>query len=617
MIKAKNPTLLNVSYVRPNKRLEQKECFQVIYIDDNGEVQYTDEPADVDIFIVKPEYRTYSYNKPEERIEHMDKVRVRYSKIRYKIAEEAGEWGKNIIEQSYQQNDYRLLNQLYKWPYAYVCDFQPEYYYMKQWYDKYPLKTPKLTKAFLDIETDMIDYKIDLDDIPNTAYSPVNLVTVVLDETKDVYTFVLRPYVPPRNGRSDKEYKKRYDLYEKQLKDHQKMMNNMNQFIDSLHDEFDKTYGHLNYHIREYEKEIDLIADIFRLINTRKPNFCMEWNMRFDIQYIYYRIIALGYDPVSIMCHPDFKHQKCYFKVDTSTYKIEKQYDFFYCSSYTQFICQMRLYASIRKSQHKLKSVSLNAIGDRELRDRKVDYPEETNIIMFPYVDWLRFIKYNIKDVLIQFGIERKTKDILTYYMRSHSNMTPYNKIFKETHLLRNVREMYFEKDGWAQSNNINIISDRVLSDTERQFYGLIEDDDSDEGGASYKGAINAIPTMNDYVGQRVMGSKTNNIFINAMDYDMGAFYPSIKIASNMDPITLLYKASFDNNEFLSGQYPNRSLNTTYEEKDKNNKMRKLDITGEAVNTYTTNNTLTFAFNYLGIPDMPSLLDMVRQQINS
>ena len=52
--------------------------------------------------------------------------------------------------------------------------------------------------------------------------------------------------------------------------------------------------------------------------------------------------------------------KRCYFKVDRSTFLLEKQYDYFYCSSYTQYICQMRMYASVRKSQHKLKSVAFS-----------------------------------------------------------------------------------------------------------------------------------------------------------------------------------------------------------------------------------------------------------------
>jgi len=197
-------------------------------------------------------------------------------------------------------------------------------------------------------------------------------------------------------------------------------------------------------------------------------------------------------------------------------------------------------------------------------------------------------------------GIARKTMDIKTYYMRAMQNYTPYNKIFKETHLLRNVREYYFEKEGWVQSNNINIIDSPI----DEEFLKVDDSDEEDENNSSFKGAINAEPTMNDYVGERVMGVKTNNVFFNAIDFDMAAFYPSIKIISNMDALTLLYKAALVNDEFISGEFRNRSLNQQYEEKDKYGNVRKLDITGELVNTYASGNIITFAYNYLGMPDI-------------
>ena len=110
-------------------------------------------------------------------------------------------------------------------------------------------------------------------------------------------------------------------------------------------------------------------------------------------------------------------------------FQISKQYDYFYASAYTQYICQMRLYSAVRKSQHTLKSVALNAISDMELKDKKIEYPESANIVQFPYVDWRNFIKYNIKDVLLQYGIENKVRDVDTYYYNSHANLTPYNKV--------------------------------------------------------------------------------------------------------------------------------------------------------------------------------------------
>lgn len=614
MIYGSNPTLLNVNYIRPEKDKNIEESFEVIYKTEDGTVRKSNEPAEVDIYFVKPEYRTYTYNKPQELLRHLEKFRVPVSKIRYAIADQMGDAGKQLIKQCYQERNFRGINQVYKWPYAYGCDFQPEFYYMKNWYDKYPLGKVKLTKAFMDIETDLMDFTPDLDNIQSTAYAPVNLITVFLEETHESFTFVLKPYEPTKIGRNPKEYERRYNQYLTQKADHEKLMSDLPAFFTDLDKSFSPIYGDVTYNIREYADEIDLIADVFRLINNRKPNFCLQWNMRFDIQYLYYRIMVLGYDPKSIMCHPDFTNPKCYFHVDKMVFQLEKQYDYFYCSSYTQYICQMRLYASIRKSQQKLKSVSLNAIGDRELKDRKVEYPSEANIMLFPYVDWIRFIKYNIKDVLIQVGIERKTNDVMTYYSKSHSNLTPYSKIFRETHLLRNVREMYFEKDGWVQANNLNILDDGGRSEEEKKFYG-VSDDDDDEDEATFKGAIMADPIWNAYVGMPIAGEPSNNIHPNAMDYDMGAFYPSIKIASNMDPGTLLYKASFTNEEFISGEFPNRSLNTTYQERDKNGKLRNLDITGEAVNTYVSGNVLTFASNYLGVPNMTELVKSVLKEL--
>lgn len=606
MIVGKNPTLLNVKYVRPSKTTE--ECFEVIYKDDEGVVRLSIEKPEIDIWFVKPEYRDFDYNKPQFEMSKMYTVRTKVSEVAKTIASEMGEEGLNFIKACLNARDYKRINQVFKWPYVFKADFQPEYYFMDEWYKKYPLNYPKLSKGFLDIETDIIDYKPNLDDVPNTAHAPVNLVTVILEDTNESWTFVLKPYKPSPLGLNEKEWKTRYEMYESQLKQHEKIFADTSVILKDIHDRFDGMYGYIDYHIREYEKEIDLIADVFRLINNRKPNFMLTWNMRFDIQYLFYRIRTLGYYPESIMCHPDFENKRCSFVLDRSTYLIEKQYDYFYCSSYTQYICQMRLYASVRKSQHKLKSVKLNAIGDIELKDKKVDYEEYGNLTDLFYGNWYLGIIYNIKDVLIQKGIEKKTNDVMTYYMRSHSNLTPYNKIFRETHLLRNVREQYFEKQGWVQSNNLNTSNE---DEAEKEFY----DDDEEEEKTSFKGAINALPTMNMKIGMKIKGILSNKIFKNTMDYDMGAFYPSCKISSNMDSDTLLCKAAFDNEEFLSGEYINRSLNQTYYEKDKECNTRKLDFTGEAVNNFINGNILSFIYNYLGIPSITDIMKIIYQRI--
>ena len=171
------------------------------------------------------------------------------------------------------------------------------------------------------------------------------------------------------------------------------------------------------------------------------------------------------------------------------------------------------------------------------------------------------------------------------------------------------MREKYFNRIGWIQGNNLNVI-DEDEDQLEKAFY---RNDENEDGESTFKGAINADPVWNANIGMKLMGVKSNTVFRNVIDQDMGAFYPSNKIASNMDPITLLYKATFDNEDFLSGEYYNRSLNQQYIETDKNGKTRKLDFTGEAVNTYVSGNILTFGYNYLGLPNVTDMVRKVKQ----
>lgn len=611
----KHPTLLNVTYVRPDKKKGIEECFQVVYYDDDGNIRFTEDSPEVCMYVVKPEYRNYTYNKPEERIDHMDKVIVPYSKIKDELIKQSGDWGKAIKDKANALENWKYLDNVYKWPYSYRADFLPEFYFMDEWYSKYELGYPKLTKAFLDIETDIIDYTVDLDNIRDSAYAPINLVTVIIDTYREAYQFILRPYKPRHDGLTDEEYKERYQLYEKQLHDHEEMMSHLDDHIKDLHDRFDSTYGNLDYHIREYSKEIDLIADVFRYLNTRKPAFCLIWNMRFDIQYFYYRIQNLGYSPESIMCPPELPNKRCWFSMDMTTYEIAKQFDIFHCTSYTQYVCQMRLYASIRKSQHKLKSVALNAIADRELKDKKVDYSDIGTIKTTPYLNWRMFAIYNLKDVLLQYGIERKTNDIMSYYLRCHNNRTPFFKIYRETHLLRNVREIFFNKEGWSQGNNLNNIPDET-SPAAKLFYNNDDGDEDNENetkkSTSFKGAINAEPSMNMDIGIPIYDNiPSNKLFTNIIDFDMGAFYPSIKVITNMDPITMLFKAKFNNDEFISGQFSNKSLNQLYSEIDKNGNPRDVEVIGEAVNTFCSKNPLTLGYNWLNLPSINELEQII------
>jgi len=151
-------------------------------------------------------------------------------------------------------------------------------------------------------------------------------------------------------------------------------------------------------------------------------------------------MVELGLNPVEVMCHKDFKIKEAFYKKDTRNFMVANKGDYFKISSYTVFLDQMIVYASLRKGGSQLRSHSLNYIAEHEIGDKKLDYSEDANIKTLPYVNYKKFVKYNIKDVLLQVGIERKTNDIENVYQRAYTNVTAYSKVFRQTVFSVNTR---------------------------------------------------------------------------------------------------------------------------------------------------------------------------------
>ena len=170
----------------------------------------------------------------------------------------------------------------------------------------------------------------------------------------------------------------------------------------------------------------------------------------------------------------------------------------------------MLVYAQIRKGQSELGSVKLNIIGKKELNEEKLDYSEEANIKTLPYVNYKKFLLYNIKDVLLQYGIERKTSDIDNLYTRSIMNSVPYKKVFSQTALLRNRCYVDYLKQGYIIGNNINV-------DYERDW----DAEDDEEEDDKFAGALVGNPILNsEKNGMVVAGKKNKYVRKYVIDFD-------------------------------------------------------------------------------------------------
>ena len=446
-----NIMLCNMMYNRGSQASDYKDSLDIVYKDlTTGEkVLHTITQPEIEIFFVKPEHRTFEHNKPYIEISKCDPVLTTIRNIPFVVAKDSGESGQRFVRDCIDRKDFRKMNEILRYYYVFGADMDAESYYRAQWLLNYDNEAVKpVTKAFLDIEVDTID----VSGFPRDGECPINAVSVVDGAGKAVYTFLLD------NSERNPQI--------------QEFKDNINDFIDELHEAFDESYGVLDYRIYMYTDERKMLKDLFKLINTLKRDFLLIWNMGFDIPYIISRSEVLGMDPSEIICHRDFKNPQCSFIKDTRNFQVANKTDRFVCSSYTKYVDQMILYAATRKGGKELRSNSLNNVARAELGDSKLDYSDEADIKTLPYANYRKFVMYNIKDTLLQFGIERRVCDVDDLYLSSYLNCCEYDKVFKQTYILK--RRCYYEYllMGFILGVNTNV---------------FVTDDD----GSSYSGAVN------------------------------------------------------------------------------------------------------------------------------
>ena len=150
-------------------------------------------------------------------------------------------------------------------------------------------------------------------------------------------------------------------------------------------------------------------------------------------------------------------------------------------------------------------------IAMKELQDSKLDYSDVANIKTLPYEDYELFVLYNIKDVLLLYGIENKTHDIDNILDRALTNGTNYSSLFSQTIMLKNRAYISYYKQGYIIGNNRNI------------DYSIDDDQDDDENEEKFTGALVADPNLNDYIGTKIFGKPSKWIFENVVDFDMNS----------------------------------------------------------------------------------------------
>lgn len=576
-------TLCDIQYAKGNRENNFLDMLYITWRDEHEEkhLEIIENPP-MDIYFTKEECRNHSHVKTCETLLNLDKVTVHYKDIIYKIAQDMGETGKAKLSDILQSGQaYNRIKEMFFYPYVYGADFDIRDWYRIQWLQKMNTdKVVKLHKGFLDIEVDGID----VTGMPYPEKCPINAVTLIDAWNKTSYTFLLI------EGREN----------DPQINH---MINHIDEYKQELHEKFDDSYPDLEYELMFYKSEKLMLVHLFELINTLKLDFIGIWNMSFDIPYILERMVTLGLDPMDVIPHPDFPNKICRFKKDTYNFDIKNKSDFFYCTSYTQFYCQMELYASIRKSTSELRSFKLNDIAKAVLKDTKYDYNDVSSFKDLPYKDYKMFVTYNIKDVLLQYGIEQKSLDFDTLYTRAYYNGSSYDEVFKQTRTLRNLQYIYYLKQGLIPGSNINVYNKSAKQKKE-------EDGDEDK----FEGAIVARPEFNSKMGMNLYGKPSNNIFQYVIDMDMSAFYPSTIIELNIDPMTLIFKCIVPKGQFDRGEKKLRSITYTLPDDDDGYDDAD-DLAKEVFDNFATRNYLSVGYKFLNMPLVTEMYEELRKEL--
>lgn len=497
-----NITIMNTIFKRgldPNDG-KFKDILVIVYKDlDTGE-KYEEE-------IENPMY-SYYVAKKDKRVQYqrmfisendVDEVTVQYKNLDKSVAESTGL--KDFYYQNINNGNRSENKKIHCHPDVFASDRNIEDYYRDKFSREYKNDICSISKSFFDIESDTIHMA---GDFPELGECPINAVSAIFQDQKQVMIFLLRNHTNPQIA----EFEQR--VIDKSI------FPELKQFVidavggkeraEALKIDFD--YSFLFY---DEDKEINLIADLFKAFDLFRPDFALAWNMSFDVPYIIERIKKLGYDPKDIMCSPDFEHKYVeYFVDERNKNELAERCDYANISAYPVFMDQMIQFASRRKGKNKYTSFSLDAIGEVEAGVKKLDYKHiTTNLSELPYKSYKTFVFYNIMDTVVQYSIEACTGDIDYVFSKTIMNNTRYSKVHRQTTYLANrAAKDFYNNGGFILGNNINRFNEKP---TEKYTGAYVADTLKIKDNMKIK--IDGKPVM---------------IFNNCIDFDYSSLYPSI-----------------------------------------------------------------------------------------
>ena len=273
VINKESAMLVDIQYVNPNRREGINDYLYIIYKDlDTGEkfLKKIEEPK-MTIYFEKPEYRDHAYNEIFKELEKTFPITVKYKDIINAIVEMQGKEAKDLLHHYYETKQYSKIKEFLAYPYVFGADIDIRAWYRYQWLKSYDNDRVKnISKAFADIEVDSFESA----GMPDPKWNPIDLVTVIDGDNKEVYTFALigvsyvEKNINSMEKKSDQDHELyRREMYKKRLKQQEYWANHIEELQEEIHKFFDENYEGFKYKIFFYKDELKMLVHLFELIN--------------------------------------------------------------------------------------------------------------------------------------------------------------------------------------------------------------------------------------------------------------------------------------------------------------------------------------------------------------
>ena len=464
------PSIIPLNFIYDRGADYGQDTLTIIFKDNDSGMKssYTIKQPVIEAYFVKPEYRTFDNDLSHHwyPIEKCYKKVVPYASRFYEAAKELG------LENSEQAK----LN-----PYVYGLDIEVENFYLIQFVKEYPCHEVKnINCGYFDIENDIIR----IDHFPEYGETPINAVTYIDGNTKTAYTLILAKSDIPVVSEKHPKYAEYEDLRERWTDQMKDIKSHIPEFIQYLHSKYDENYPGFEFYLAFFDDEIQLIQAFWDIVKTCNNDFVYAWNLPYDAQNMMNRPGILGYNVNDII--PDEKITKddpnsSVLFVEDKNAKVAKRKH--QCVTWTlpTFLDQMVIYAGIRYGRGELASTKLNYIAEIELKDEKLDYSEDADIKTLFYRNLKKFIEYNLKDVLLQWGIETKTMDIQTIYSRMYDLFVTPSQSFTTTKVVLHALYSYALGKGFILGHNRNKNHKNLVLPKYGEIFSNVTDDTSEE----------------------------------------------------------------------------------------------------------------------------------------